>query len=136
MGDYSQKSSLTNTEIYDYYQLLPDLQRSLNFYSRIAKKSDKLLTPKDCAAMHFLFSEVSQEDADEFMEKLMTGIGLERDTPISLLRSKLIKTKMDPNFKLTHKAQIQNLVYAWNKFRKGEKLKTLKVSPTFQIEIL
>ena len=127
--------TLTNTEIYDYYLELPTLQESLTLGMRLLKRSENLMTLTNVSGFHYLFSEVDEELATEFITKLILGTGLEMDSPITHLRNKLIRAKTDQTFNLTQLNLVQQMVYVWDKFREGKKIKVLRIPDDYGIEI-
>lgn len=127
--------NLKNTEIFEYYNSLPRIAESIKFGDSLAKKGARIITPTHLAGFHYLFAKKNRMMAEEFLEKLYTGIGLEVGSPINTLRTKFLKAKIDSSFKFTEQDKISNLIYAWNKFRLGETVKVLKVPEDFDCVI-
>jgi len=80
------------------------------------------ITPATGAFGYWLLSQVDKEDADMFFEKLVSGVGLEKGSPILLLRDKMI-------FNAAARSSINNAEWArfvikcWNYWRKGKVFK-------------
>ena len=77
--------------------------------------------------LHFLFSQKSEEQALDFLTKLCLGTNLENDSPITALRNKLIKSSLNNNYRMLQSEIVRNIIVAWNKYRKGEKITKLIV---------
>lgn len=72
-----------------------------------------------------VFSEIDQDDADDFFEKLTTGAGLDAGSPLLTLRKQLMKLHEDKGTtNQTYLAAIT--IKAWNKYRAGESASLLK----------
>lgn len=123
----SSTRTLSNTEILDYYDLLNEegnIDNSVSFTKYLQSKSG-LGNTTTFGGFHYLFSLINKDDADTFITKLCTGEMLERNSPINVLRNKLIKFKSDSEFRLTQLQLNAYMVMAWNRFRNGEKCKNL-----------
>ena len=72
--------------------------------------------------------EISVEDSNAFFEGYATGANLDTKSPILALREKLMRHKTGKvDWKLTQSEQVKLFIVAWNKFRKGENVKLLKL---------
>lgn len=131
--------SLSNTELIDFFEKhntgKNPIEDSVTLGVSLSGKGEKIITPTLASGFHFLFSRLDKEQADEFIEKLCCGNDLSNDSPIKALRHKLLRVKLEGNFSLTHTEVIQNIIYAWNKFRSGEKVKKLYVPEKFDMVI-
>jgi hypothetical protein len=84
----------------------------------------KLATTSVVHAAHYIFSQLSQVEANEFILKVLNGDSLSPDEPAHLLRARLIDN-------LASKAKLQKyyilalFIKAWNYTRSGTKLKNL-----------
>jgi hypothetical protein len=139
IGKYSQNKhhhrTLSNSSLIDYYYDLTEdkVYDSYKFYNSVKSASVGFLTPSIISGFHFLMSEINEEQANDFLGKLCNGIGLEPDSPITALRNKIWKSKIDKNYKLSNQELLANIVYAWNKYRNGKKAKTLKLPNEFEM---
>ena len=125
--------NLSNPELMDYLNTLPgDVFNSIKLGVSYNKKCDGLISATNIGGFHYLFSEIDSKIADEFMEKLCTGVGVEEGSPVIALRNKLTKSKIDPTYKLTQKALVDNFVYAWEKYMAGGKLKNLRIPEGYE----
>lgn len=126
-------SPITNREVLDFArENSSKLKRSIDFLS---KHKSSLLPKTRVAIFHYLFSEKSVTEADLFINKFLTGLDMEKTSPIYVLREKLIadsgaRTKIEVNKKLAL------VIKCWNIFRKGEQASirmTLPESVTIKI---
>jgi hypothetical protein len=119
--------TLSNADILEYYDLLGEegnIDGSITFGLHYYKKY-AICNATTLSSFHYLFSLINKEDADIFIHKLSSGEMLEANSPIAILRNKLIRKKMDKEFDLTQTSVNAYIVMAWNKFRCGEKCKRL-----------
>jgi hypothetical protein len=130
------RRSMSNEDVYNTYMTDSMIVKSVKFAKKYTKGFGKVLSSSDVSGFHRILSEKSQEDADEFIEKLCTGLGLESGSPILALRKRLIKHKNDENYHLTSKNISLLVRHAWNKFRRGEKIKHLTLPRDFNGEII
>jgi len=129
--------TLSNTNIEDYYDLLmPNIETSVKFINNYSSTCKGFIRPTLIGGFHYLLGEIDPELRDEFLIKLCTGIGLEADSPITALRSKLIRIQYDKNSRLTNLDMLKNIVYTWNKCRKGQTAKNIKIPSDFKIKLL
>lgn len=76
------------------------------------------------AALYYLFSEVSHDDAEVFFARLRHGIDLEEDDPILALREKMrLITASRRRIPRDEFAAV--FIKAWNAYRRGEPIKSL-----------
>lgn len=76
------------------------------------------------AAFHYLFTQVSADDATDFFLKVATGENLTADHPCYTLRERLIKEHHDPAG-IHQRTKTAFIVKAWNAYRAGEPLQRL-----------
>lgn len=131
--------TLSNTEVLDYYYGLPNVHESVNFGIQYAKKAQKLLTSTVIGGFHYLLGEVDSEKAEDFLIKVCTGVELSSDSPIHLLRNKLIRSKSNSNsdatYRLTNEMLIKNILVCWDKYLSNSKVKVLKVPDDYVIKL-
>lgn len=82
--------------------------------------------PASLAALLMVaFQSIDQNDADDFFEKLSTGVGLEPGSAILALRDTLLRLHLSKGAtNQTYLAAIA--VKAWNKYRDGEPISSLR----------
>jgi hypothetical protein len=82
------------------------------------------------AALHFIFSLVDPSDALDFFQKATKGEGLYEGDPIYALRSALSPdTKRSARHSLPIKMRVAYTIKAWNAYRLGQQIKTLRWAP-------
>ncbi len=74
---------------------------------------------------HFVFSLRSQREADLFISQVVTGENLQSGAPALTLRNFLIQVKGE-NSKPSSKSIVAVFIKAWNYFRNGKTVKSLK----------
>ncbi len=123
-------SGPTKTELEALLQSQPKIRDSV----RVARANrTRLLSPAVVAFAHFVFSKDDRRDEEQataFVELLGVGTGLEDGHPVLLLRQRLIDQR-GATHKLDRRAVVYLLFRAWNGFRRGERLRLLKV-PAFE----
>lgn len=81
------------------------------------------------ATMHFLFSDVAGTAlADEFYDKLTSGIGLDKTNPILHLRNRLLAHALNKNEKMTDNAYAGIIIKCWNAWIAGQEMQRLTYS--------
>jgi hypothetical protein len=127
---------LSNQEALDYYYENEDeLEISVSMANTLYKKSGHLISTNIILTLHYLFARKSKVQAKEFFDKLCTGIGLVEQSPITVLRNKLVRNNMDTKNKMSQKEKVELIIFAWNKFRNGETCKTLKIPTEAPLKI-
>lgn len=89
----------------------------------------RAITLSQYGAFHFLFSEKSPDDAWEFLSKFASGIGLDGESPVYLLRKRMEQQSLS-NIRYNSSLVVYWFISCWNKYRRGEKLKILQTPPT------
>jgi hypothetical protein len=141
IGKYSANRhhhrTLSNTELIDYYYELGDdkVYSSYQFYNSVRDGGSSVITPTLISGFHFLLTEIDKEKGEEFLTMLTQGINLTKDSPITALRNKLIKSRVDKNYKLTNEELLKNITYAWSKYLKNEKAKSLKLPANYEVSL-
>lgn len=98
----------------------PGLRDSANLLSRL-RSGRAWIRISPLAALHFLFSAVDEESANDFMTRLATGEHLDPHVPpscaIYLLRERLIANHIgDEETRLSHRAMMAFVVKSWNAY--------------------
>ena len=139
-GTYSDVGSfnrvMSNQQVIDfYYDNMNKLENSISLANSLYKKCNRIISTSIISGLHFLFDKKSKSQAEEFFNKLCTGIGLVDGSPITALRNKLTREAVDGNKTMSQKDKVQNIIFAWNKFRSGEKCKSIKVPQDAKLTI-
>lgn len=88
--------------------------------------SNKIVPLSAAAAWHFLFSEVSPDQADQFCDELRDGIGLIKGSPVLALRERLIRNRAS-KAKLKARDVFIIGIRSWNDFRSGKQRMITKI---------
>jgi hypothetical protein len=105
-----------------------EIVRALGLVSK--KDAKGLLNQATMCAMFILFSRKDSEDAHEFIEKLLTGVGLEATSPILVLRNRVLALRREKGKDFGRKEyndMMQLMIRAWNHWRAGTTCKQLRV---------
>jgi hypothetical protein len=117
--------SPTTAQALDALERHPGIRESMKVTNGATQYS--WLVRTFAAAMHYIFSQVDREDADQFMHQLITGVDLEENSPIGLLRDRLIREYSRQDRRpLTVKVKAAFTVRSWNAWRNGEELSKLQ----------
>lgn len=114
---------ITNAMVVEYAQKhLTSLKDSYGFGWG---KGKHLIGGTMIASLHYIFKQIHEGNADDFINKLVDGTNLTKGSPIFLLRERFIhdsknKRKMQPAEK------VGLICKAWNLYRKGEPVKVLR----------
>jgi hypothetical protein len=132
--------TLTNPEISAFNKANEEkLTESVQFAMGLNRKVDKSLSPKlsptDLAGFHFLLTEIDAERAEDFLTKVYSGIGLEDKSPITVLRNKLLKPKLDETYKLGNEEKLKSIMYCWEKYLAGTPMRILKLPKDYEIKL-
>lgn len=122
-------ASPSNTDIINFYndnKVLSELASSTN---KLTANFNFVLSASSILSLAFMFRERNVDDAEKFMSKLCTGLGLDEGSPILILRNILIKDKLSDK-KMTPKLKYHYIFKTWNYYRKGKKVSALRKPDT------
>jgi hypothetical protein len=120
-GRVESSVAYSNTEMEVLLLKYPEARSSIQ--STLGKKG--LITPSVLDACHYLFSRKDPVLADEFVEKVLKGAGLEEGTPWYVLRERLVNNSLS-KAKLSKAYLMAICIKAWNHVRAGTKVRYLK----------
>lgn len=141
-GTQHANRTLSNTEIFDYYETLGDVTSSIEFGTTIHKDKSAVIKPlnkQQLCGFHYIFSEKNPEQASEFLKGIFYGTSLDADSPILAMRNKLLKAKQNKNYRISNKEFVISMVVTWNKWRNNEKSKKIQLPKKldeFKLEII
>lgn len=128
--------TISNQGMIEYYDANSEsLTKSVAFGKKHYVNCNKILTPSLIAVFHYLFEKKSEVECEIFLTTLCSGLGLEAQSPINVLRNKLIANLGDKKNTLKQSVVVKYVIVAWNKFRKGESCKQLRFSEDEDIVI-
>lgn len=121
----------------------PQIPQLVQFYKNNSAIIEEAVVKTRTVVKHFrvqnrllalawcVFSQIDYDDAELFFEALATGAGLSEDDSILRLRNILIKESSDAtrNFRMAPAVVLGLIFKAWNLYRDGEPVKTLRYRP-------
>lgn len=122
-------NGLSHPELLEFVKDNSLIKESVDFYLGIRKTMPMSILPSYVVSgFYYLFAEKDKEDAKTFLTKLLIGDRLSLDEPIYHLRNRLVNAKSDKiKNRLYHNEMVKLSIMAWNKYRNGETIKTLKI---------
>lgn len=119
--------SVTNSQALEFCQAnLESLQESYYFGFN---KDNKIVSGTILASLHYIFKEKNKVYADNFCKSLADGVGLAKDSPIYVLRKKLIEdSRLKRKMNIYEKVGI--ICKAWSYYIKGKKITRLNYDST------
>jgi hypothetical protein len=110
--------TLTNTEVFDYYKSLNNIDSHIDFAMSLYHQTDGFLNATTIGTFSYLISEKNDNQmVVEFLTKLCKGVGIDENSSIYALRNKILQTKTNKNYKLTNEELYKNICYAWSKHK-------------------
>lgn len=123
---------MTNTAAMKILELHPNIRESVHFIA--SHKGRALVLPSVAAYLHYKFSAVDPDRANEFFNGLSHGIDLAVNSPVYRLRERVLRS-MTSKEKLTNTDMMALTIIAWNAFVEGRAVMALlwrKNGPTAQ----
>lgn len=120
-GRVDKATTYSNTEIEELLEKYPEARNSL----QVSQAKKGLLTPSVLDSCHYLFSRKNLQLADDFVQKVTHGTGLQEGEPWYVLRERLVRNSLS-------KAKIQKpylmalCIKAWNFARSGKTVRCLR----------
>jgi hypothetical protein len=121
-GRVDKAASYSNTEIKELLEKYPEARNSLQT-TEAAKKG--LLTPSVLDSCHYLFSRKNLQLADEFVQKVTRGTGMQEGDPWYVLRERLVKNSQ-AKAKLQKPYLMALCIKSWNFARAGKTVRCLR----------
>lgn len=114
----------SNSEIVEYaIENMEEVKKAVE----LSRSFDDLPTSRAIlGAFLYVATKIDKDDAEYFIDKMKTGVGLEEKDPILKARNSLIKSGLNKQARTTTKASIAILVKAWNKYMRGEEATEMK----------
>lgn len=126
LGDASFISNSSNEEVLRFLEENPLIRNSLSVMK--LQTATRLLTPRVCIALHFLFSMRDRDQATRFFTDLNEGTELPGSDPVHVLRQIILNTRMreKQRMKLDAFWIAAITVKAWNFRRANASISLLK----------
>ena len=120
--EQNHRYTTTNHEVLDFAVDNADRIKLVCGEKSIYKK---ILSHSLAGGLYFLFSEINAKDALEFMRRVTDGLELTKNSPIGVLRAKLLDDAMAKK-KMSKGDKLAIIIKAWNFFRKNETITQLR----------
>jgi hypothetical protein len=114
-------TSPTNGEMLELLEENPGIRNGQKYAASLRDFMGSGIT----AALHFVFSEKSVDQADAFFERLVDGVELTSTNPIYHLRERLIKIRSSHRVRTAEAERVALAIKAWNAFREKRPLQQL-----------
>lgn len=99
----------------------PGVRDSVKLANQMRRSS--LVPVSTIAGLHYLFASVCEADADDFMRKLLRGESLTAESPVWVLRDRLLADLRERL--LPPRTKLAFIVRTWNAYRQGEHIQRL-----------
>lgn len=109
---------VTNGQAIQWLESHPEVRESVNAIKGIGKHAN--IPEKVAGILHYRFTHISQEDGEDFFDKLDTGASMEQGHPILALRKQLKIVHDDPTQGYNPRRIGGLILKAWNKYRDGD----------------
>jgi hypothetical protein len=120
-GRVDKGVTYSNTEIEELLEKYPEARNSL----QTTHGKTGLLTPSVLDSCHYLFSRKNLQLADEFVQKVTHGTGLQDGEPWYVLRERLVRNSLS-KAKLQKPYLMALCIKAWNFARSGKPVRYLR----------
>lgn len=119
----------SNQMILEFVEKNPRLHEDINYVNAIYRRF-RYLGFSRLVMLYFLLSKKNAEKADEFFEKYSTGIDLNQDSPIRILRERFILDSQNKT-KLTLRDKTAIFIHAWNAYISNKKIERIKLTKDY-----
>ena len=126
-GEYYTGWTPSRPQALAWFDANPEVRESVGYGTRV-REALKYLQGQ-AGALHYVFSRVDSDDANEFWNRLTTGTGLEAGNPILVLRQKIEKSAAVNREVMKPKYRAAITIKAWNYWRAGDSISMLKWKP-------
>lgn len=121
-GQQPAHKDVTDSEVLLYVKANSEIIEYARLY---AIKDRSILAPSVVAAFHFIFSKKDKTLADQFIDQLLTGASIEKETGVFLLR-KLLVENLGAKKRLLKTHILALIIKAWNGARQQIPVRQLK----------
>jgi hypothetical protein len=119
------RNDASNAEVFERVRRDEDIQRAANYAVSVQKFARGILTASYIGSAFYIFSEIDEKDAKEFLDQVCIGENIKRGDPAFTVRNALANHDSAG----THNARrnaIEVLFRGWIAFRQGRKLTLAK----------
>ena len=122
-GDATSKSS--NTDLWNFFEENRSIEKFVSTSQNLYGEFGRVLPLTTIAAFRFLMAEKNVTDSDDFWKSVCSGLALEKNSPVKILRQKLITDKIS-KASLPFKEKKAITFKAWNCYRTKKEIKVLR----------
>lgn len=124
----------TNNSVVEFVEEHPEVMNSVRFAVHLhSRGAGRVMSAPRLAAFHYLFSKRHTEHANDFIERLTTGVAYHDGDPVLTLRNRFLQSKLGAT-KMSPQAEVAFVIRAWNAYRKGETLTQLRFTGPLRID--
>lgn len=116
---------MSNTDILNWYNDNEHVIEMIRKSEGLNTSFSRVLSKAFIAGMMYLFAEKNATEAEIFMSKLCNGLDLTTDSPIYIVRKKLIEDRIN-QAKLPVQDKVAIIFKAWNLYRLGKSCKQIR----------
>lgn len=117
-------NAVTNSKVLAFVNKHEDLGEIITYCYKIYTRY-RFIKPTTLVLLYWIFQEKSVTDTDKFFEQLSLGLDLKEESPIRILRERLIKESQNKR-KLPERDRLALCIIAWNHFRSKKTVKILQ----------
>lgn len=129
-GGRKTASYATNADVLKFVQSNERVNDCVQYASEVCKNF-RSINLGTVACVYFLISKKNETKADSFFEKYSKGIDLSEQSPIRVLRERLIRDTQNKT-RLTTRDKMALLIMAWNNFVQGKKTTNLVLQNNYK----
>ena len=118
-------SKFNNADILHFAQTTPDFDELIQWARKTYHESGRFMSGRLMAGLCFFFQKVDKFAARDFFRKLCLGVDISRESPIFILRRRLIKEKASKDMRIPNREKAALIIKAFNLILKGETTKHL-----------
>lgn len=123
LGGHLNKGKISNDLVLNWIKTSGITDEMIK-YAQNSSREFRGIRKVEMAAMKFIHDGINKKDSDTFWNSLVTGVGIDTDSPIYLLRNKFIKDLVG-NERLKPTSRIALINKSWNFFRANKQPRTL-----------
>ena len=124
-SSFDRARIITNTDVVNWYEKNQDIDVLIRRSEFLSNQFSRVLSRSQITALMYFFNKLNVEHSKTFLNKLCTGLDLKMDSPIYLLRKKLVENKMS-KLKLSTVHKYALIIKAWNYFRLNKKVTVIR----------
>lgn len=120
--NFANLNRVTAAEIYERAKTDKMLDLASQFPYKHGNKSKRLAPPSVIGFCYYVMSQADKDAADTFMGQVITGIGLDAQSPAYVTREKLLELSS-----LVREQKVEVLMRGFMAFRKGKPIRSIRI---------